>query len=638
MNVLSVASETPATAVSGARSLRGRRVPVLCALALVSLHFIWLTAHLAPAIMSPDANGYIVQARLIADEGRTSFSPESPAQFVGMHWLETERGVFHSRYPAGLPLAFAAAWKIGGIRAALLVNPLLASMTVLLVFLLARRMMSDGFAVLAALVVASVPVTNQHALDADAHVAAAFLLVGGVLALLRFEERRSPLAGFVAGLMLGAIPTVRYPEAIAGVAIGAWMLWRIRPWWRAWPAVVGAALPLGALFAHNTAAYGAFWRTGYALTNEQTGFGLSYFASHALPYLQALGGQGLALMFGFGAAGIAAFVADSRRRSEGILFAGITVPLVLLYMAYYFGGGGIGGAGGNLRFLIPIFPFFAVAGAWLLMRLADQPGLAGRAAVAAVVALQVIIGVGGSQQTLTQARLSLGAAERARGVANREIPNGSVVIADRQLAESLDATGQWKLVEENLVSGGGPGMGGMMGPGFGPPGGRGGVDGRGPMPPRAAGEPGVGPADESPSPQQRGKNRVQLERYSGLRPDERRERVWSDVKTWAAGKPIFWFARTLDAVDATLPAGTDYRTVAELDAPTMFGPGGGAGSTAGRGGFPGRGMMSGRDIGPGQTGPMGGSGFGPGAPTGRRSGFPGVSGNRLRVLRIEFAP
>lgn len=32
-------------------------------LLLTVVHFGWLTAHLAPAIMSPDANGYVVQAR-----------------------------------------------------------------------------------------------------------------------------------------------------------------------------------------------------------------------------------------------------------------------------------------------------------------------------------------------------------------------------------------------------------------------------------------------------------------------------------------------------------------------------------------------------------------------------------------------
>lgn len=626
-------AETPTPDASVPR--RRPRLALIGAFALTMLHFCWVTSHLEPAIMSPDANGYVVQARLLAEEGRTSFATSSPVQYVGMHWLETETGTFHSRYPAGLPLLMAAAWKVGGLNAALLVNPLLASATMLLVFFLARRLVPEPYALLAALVVAVVPTANQHALDADAHVAATFFLVGGVLALLRFAATGGAGAGLLSGLLLGSIPTIRYPEAIVGVAIGGWLLWRIRPVWRVWPAVVGAALPLGALFAHNASAYGAFWKTGYALTNEQTGFGLEYFASHLLPYLQALAGQGLPLMFAFGVAGLAAMTADPRRRAEGVLLAGITVPLVLLYMAYYFGGGpgGAGAATGNLRFLVPTFPFFALAGVWLMARLAENLGRAGTAAVAAVVAVQALMGIGASAQVLTRAKASLGAAARARVVAEREIPAGSVVIVDRQLAESLDATGRWKIVEENLVAGGFPG--GLGGPGFGPPGGmagRGGPNGRGPglRPPGGGAPRGAEVADDAPSPQQRGKNRGQQERYAGLRPEERRARLWVDIAAWAEGKPVYWFARSLDAVESTLPVGSDYRSVAEVEAPMMFGPlGGGPAAMSGAGG-PGRGPMPG--------GPGGGPGFAGGGPGGRRGGNANQPASRLRVVRVELAP
>ncbi len=599
---------------------------MVCALALTALHFFWITAHLAPAIMSPDANGYVVQARLLAEEGRTWFATDSPVQFVGMHWLETTDGIFHSRYPAGLPLLFAAAWKIGGLNALLLVNPALASATVLLVFFLARRLVPEPYALFAALVTATVPVTNQHALDADAHVAAAFLLVAGCLALLRFGETKAIRPGLAAGVLLGAVPAVRYPEALAGVAIGAWLLWRVRPWWRIWPAVAGAAAALVPLLAHNAAAYGAFWRTGYALTNEQTGFGAGYFAAHLLPYLQALGGPGIALMFGFGVAGLAALAADSRHRAAGVLFAGIAVPLVLLYMAYYFGGDNAGAAAGNLRFLIPTFPFFAVAGSWLLARLADQPGPAGRVGFTAVATVQLIAGLGSSEVVLVEMKRSLGAAARVRTVAERQFPPGSVVVVERQLAESLDATGNWKLVEENVLLGFGTGTAG------GPPGFAGAE-----RPVR-----GEGGAD-APSPRQEGKNRRQLERYAGLSVAERRERAWADLVAWADGRSIHWIARSLDLLDAELPAGVDYRTLASLDAPTMTGPGGARGGPGPGSGGAGRfGPRGGRPDGVAAGGgrPGGGS-FGPGregGPEGSRGrgAFPGAAGARLHVVRIEL--
>ena len=46
---------------------------------------------------------------------------------------------------------------------------------------------------------------------------------------------------------------------------------------------------------------------------------------------------------------------------------------------------------GNLRFLIPTFPLFAVAGAWLLARMADRLGPPGRAATFAVAGVQVLL-------------------------------------------------------------------------------------------------------------------------------------------------------------------------------------------------------------------------------------------------------
>lgn len=637
MSEATPAPASPATTVSaGPRSW-----PLAAAGLLALLHFAWLAAHWAPAIMSPDANGYVAQARLIAEEGRTGFTAVSPVQYVGMHWLETGAGGFHSRYPAGLPLLMAGLWKLGGIAAALWLNPLLASATVLLVFFLARRFAPPAFALLAAAVIAVVPATNQHALDADAHVAATFFLVAGVLALLRFGEAGGRGWGLLAGLLLGAVPTMRYPEAIVGLAIAGWLAWRVRPLGRIWPAVLGALLPLGALGVHNTAAYGAFWRTGYALTNEQTGFGLRYFTGHAVPYLQALGGQGLALMFAFGVAGLAALVADPRHRREGVLLAGLSVPLVLVYMAYYFGGGGPGGAMGNLRFLIPTFPFFATAAVWLLAHLAGLLGSAGRAAVGAVAAVQLLTGLVSSQQVLASADASLGAAARARRVAEKEIPAGSVVILDRQLAESLDAVGRWKLVEESRVAGpAGPGFAGPGGRAFpAGPGGRGGL-----LPPGRGGAPrplpgGEEAADDDPSPMQRGKNRAQLERYAGLRPAERQAKIWEDIRAWAGGRPVFWFARSLDQLDEALPEGFDYRSIAEVDAPSMLGPGGGGGGGPGGPGMP---ATRAGKSGPGRgfAGPAGSAGPGgaprglvpPGGPAGPRG--PSGAGGKLRLVRL----
>jgi hypothetical protein len=245
------------------------------------------------------------------------------------------------------------------------------------------------------------------------------------------------------------------------------------------------------------------------------------------------------------------------------LFAGIVVPLVLLYMTCHFAGGDPPNAAGNLRYLIPTFPFFAIGGVWLLGCMAERLGGSGRAAVTVVAALQLVVSVGASTRVLATAKASLGAAARARALANKEIPAGSVVIVDRALAESLDATGQWRLAEENVVAGP-PGTaavgervvddapGGIAGANNGdgyrsPTGGR-----------------------DRPNPQQHGSNRAQHERYAGLRPAERRTLAWSDVAAWSGGQPVYWFVRSLEAVDAALPHGASYHTVGEVEVPTLL--------------------------------------------------------------------
>jgi hypothetical protein len=96
-----------------------------------------------------------------------------------------------------------------------------------------------------------------------------------------------------------------------------------------------------------------------------------------------------------------------------------------------------------------------------------------------------------------------------------------------------------------------------------------------------------------------------------------------------------------------LPQGADYESIAEIDAPTMMGPGGG-----GRGG-PMMGGMGGPARGGGMAGPPmmgpGGGDFGPGPQRGGRGigprggglGQPGrlIEGPpaKLRLVRINFA-
>jgi hypothetical protein len=256
------------------------------------------------------------------------------------------------------------------------------------------------------------------------------------------------------------------------------------------------------------------------------------------------------LFFAFGVAGLAALVADRRWRSEGILFAGVVVPLVLLYMAYYYGAPGAGGGGivaiGNMRFLIPTFPFFAAAGAWLLHRMSQSFDVTGRVAVGAVTALQLLMTLPTSEQLLDRNEAVRLAAARARAVAEQNIPPGSVLVVDYPMNESLDAVGRWRIADESLAIGARPRAGGA--------------------PPGASSD---GAGANRPQPEQIGKGRAQRARYGGLDGRERRERVWTDLATWGEGRPVYWLGRSLDALKEALPAGVDHASLGELDAPPV---------------------------------------------------------------------
>lgn len=523
--------------------------------------------------MSPDANGYVVQARLLATTGHNSFKTASPASFVGIHWLEARDNVYYSRYPAGLPLLFALAWRLFGYTGALLVNPVLASGTVFLVFLLARRIAGQWPALLAAAVVAAAPIANEHALCADAHTATGFLMVAATIALLHAVEA-SAVWAVIGALCLGLIPTIRYPEILAtgwGLAWFGWVALRRGRASSLIPAYAVAAIPTLLLCINNQRAFGAFWRTGYALTNEQTAFSVEYLKLHFLPYVHSLGGAGLGIFFGLGAIGLTAMCFDRKERDAGLLLAGLCAPLVGLYMSYYFSSGD-----GSMRFLVPEFPLFAVAGTWLLVRAAAALGSAAPALWWSAAALQLVVGTVESTQLLDITQTSLVAATKVRRAAEKQLPDGGVIVASRPIADSLDGVGRWHLVEEGLVASIATTRPPARRPDAAPD--KGAKPGN--TPPRAAAPHGdasaaSAPAAVQPSPEQPNKNQAQQARYGTLSPEQKREQLWADIEKWADGHPIVWLARSVNTVRSTLPAGAECEDLGELDSPALAGLGGG---------------------------------------------------------------
>jgi len=511
-DLAAVREEDETTALS-VRVGRRRLLPTVLAGVVLVAYAMFLGVHYAPAIVTPDANGYWAQGSLLAETGGTSLEPTSPVQYIGMHWLLEDSGAYFSRYPPGLAVPIAVTCKLLGPESSVALNPLLALLALAGVFLLGRLVAGDWCGLAAALLMALNPTFNRHALTCDAHVAVAALLVWGLYLLLLWGREGRLWQAFGAGLLLGCIPTVRYPEALFALGIIVFLLWHCRARRRIWlhyaVAVAGALVPVVPLMIHNQLAFGAFWRTAYALTNEQTGFSWAYFKQHFVQYLHYLHSDGLGLFFPLALIGFTMMAAAKRSRAAGVLFLLLAVPSLLLYMAYYWAPGGM--AQGTMRFLLPTFPLYFLAGLWALATL-TRP-LSARLRVTVVAILLVMQAIWGGF-TMSRELRTIGYQKQVLALAtealSEHVEPGSVVIAHPQIHQHLDFVRRWKLADPTVVRDN-PFLDQID-----------------------LGE------DDQPRPMQAGKRSAQTEKYEGLRPLERERAVAQDMRDWAEGKTIYY--------------------------------------------------------------------------------------------------
>ena len=565
------------------KAVRGNPT-LIAALVLTAAHFPFLVSYFAPASSGPDANGYFPQARLIAQHGRTGFTLQSPLQFVGPHWLRSAGGHYYSHYPPGLSLILAVPFKLIGPNAAFLVNPVLTSLTLLGLFMVVRLWIGAAWGLVAQVAMAVNPVANTFAFAGDAHAAAAFFLIWGIYLLARWSQTPSPLLAFAAGLWLGVIPAIRYPEALFGVAVGIFMILHRHDGHRAQKslpaALIGALIPVSCLLLRNHRAFGAFWTTGYSLTNEQTAFAWSYFIQNAVPYLQHILSEGAGLFTALGLAGLSIILTRPDTRRQGVLLTAIVLPITLLYMAYYFSGPGMAGA--TMRFLLPTFYIYTLAGVWCLKILSENHRRGALAATVTMLAVTLCWGLPQSVMPLRQMHATNAAlADAGRTVAEHVQP-GAVVIAPSSIAQHLNTLGQWRLADDALFH---SRRSGPMRPPFSPEG------------------------DGTPRPMQVEERRERMARYADA--DGLSGVLLDDLNAWAQpGRKVYWIGDMTEMADL-VPPSDSLKVVAEIvlsraDEP-LPGPGG-FGRRRRPGGMA-RGPMGGRFPRPG--GPPGGMAMGP---------------------------
>jgi hypothetical protein len=418
-------------------------------------HFLFLIAFFEPAFSAPDANGYFKQAQLIADHGRTWIQEESPIQYIDLHWMEAEGNRIYSHYPPGLPVIIAILFKLFGPDAGILVNYVLTTLTLLGLFVLCSMWIGKGWALVAIAAMACNPITNSHAVIGDSHTAAAFFLVWGIVFLARWSKSMSLGSAFLAGLLLGYIPTIRYPEALFGLGIALFILFHLtnnrKAWSSAAVAIIGATIPIVCLMVHNQIAFGAVWKTAYSLTKEQTGFSLDYFSQNIGLYLKNILVYGAGLLWFFGIAGLVILCVYKKTLKQGILFIVLVFPITLLYVSYDFTLDEFPFA--TMRFLLPTFYIYSIAGFWGLKILSNRWK---KAATAMTITLLVVNTLWGAPQflismiTIKDADASLAAVEK---VVSENVKPGSVVIAPSHIQQHLDYLGHWRLMDDNVIEG-----------------------------------------------------------------------------------------------------------------------------------------------------------------------------------------
>lgn len=502
---------SPSSTLAGAGPSRPRRdFTTLAALALAIVTAGWLFAWWEPVPVGADAPGYYVAGRMLAVDGSTVLVPGSPTQYLGPHWLDPGDRRFVSRYPPGVPFLVSLLYRVGGAGFAPALNPLLAAVAVFLVVLWARRWMPALQAVVSGAIVASLAAVGEQSLLGFSHLPTTTALLGA----LYFADRWSANAGrgdaFLMGLLAGIIPTLRYPEALLTILLGAWALLHVRsarhtrslPW-----AAVGALLPIGLLLLHNQWLFGSPFSTGYGLTGEAQGFAPRYFVAHFVPYLGTLL-RNAGPSFVLGGAGVLYMLLRGGHQGRVWLLLGVVGLMTTAYMAFFW-------PFADVRFLLPTLPVWVVSAAWLTANV-RSPRLA-------MVLLLVLVGghaalaVG---DTIPRTRRIAAFGDRMRlasDAVRSHVQAGSVVIAPGAFQSMMEYRGDWKLADWTVFW-------------------------SGPLPPRPTGVPAPLSADgrPQPSPQQTGKGEGLRRRYAGMGETQRIHAALGDAFEWAGGRPVVW--------------------------------------------------------------------------------------------------
>ncbi|HVS01235.1 MAG TPA: hypothetical protein VMT16_00550 [Thermoanaerobaculia bacterium] len=287
----------------------------------------------------------------------------------------------HPRGLAAVRLQAARSWPAAVARWS---RPALATLAVLLLFLVVAEGAGGAWGLLAAALLVTMPAFGEQALAGTAPVAVAALLLLALWLLLLWDDTPTFPRAFFAGLALGALPIAQPATAVLALGVLAFFAVTLADNRRRWrgllAAALGVCLPLALALALG-------WRAadgGSATGGEPLGdrFAWSHVAAHAPLLLHRLLREtGGVLVLGLG--GMLGMSLHPRTRNLGLALLGFVLPPALLVMAW--------SAPPDLRLLLPGLPLLVAAAAWMLSGV--QPRQLQVALVVAMTALHLALAV-----------------------------------------------------------------------------------------------------------------------------------------------------------------------------------------------------------------------------------------------------
>jgi hypothetical protein len=207
---------------------------------------------------SGDEYNYLYEARTLAT-GRLWNVPPVPPEPFETSYVVHEPGRAFSSFPFGWPLVLALAIRVG--VPPWLVNPLLGTLTLGLVWSLGARLYSGRVGVAAAFLLGVSPFFLFNAASYFSHTFCGALLLGAA-SLASATNRKAPWVPVLVGFAIGWAVVTRYLTGVlGGVPILLWLLRPGVPRLRLLGLVALGGLPwVVALAAYNAAMTGSMWR------------------------------------------------------------------------------------------------------------------------------------------------------------------------------------------------------------------------------------------------------------------------------------------------------------------------------------------------------------------------------------------